>query len=84
MTLFANMEEGMEWIQPDHLVEVLIIPESILTYPLDTHHTTEIVELVIEFIKEDIIHLINHPDNFLLFLDKHVYEYVWISTNINT
>jgi hypothetical protein len=34
------------------------------------------VEPDIEFIKEDTIHLINHPDSFPLFLDKHVYEYV--------
>ena len=76
MMPFANMEVDTEWIQPDRLVEVLIIQESTLTYPLDTHHITEIVEPDIEFIKEDTIHLINHPDSFLLFLDKHVYEYV--------
>ena len=70
MTHFANMEEEWEWILQDHPGEVLITQESIPIYPQDTHRITEIVALDTGFIKGGTIHLINHLDNYLLFLDK--------------
>ena len=75
MMPFVSTEEESEWIRLDRQGGVLIIQESTLTFLLDTHRIIEIVELDIEFIKEDIIHLINHQDSSLLFLDKHVYQY---------
>ena len=75
MTPFVSTEEESEWIRLDRPEGVLIIQESTHTFLLDTHRIIEIVELDIEFIKEDIIHLINHQDSSLLFLDKHVYQY---------
>ena len=72
---FVSTEEESEWIRLDRQGGVLIIQESTRTFLLDTHRIIETVELDIEFIKEDIIHLINHQDSSLLFLDKHVYQY---------
>ena len=70
MMPFANTEEDTEWIR---LVqeEVLTIQESTPIYLQATHRITEIVALDTEFIKEVTIPLINHLDNYLLFLDKY-------------
>ena len=69
---FAKMEEGWEWewTQQDHLEEVIITPENTHTYLQVTHRIIEIVELVIESIKVDIILLINHLGSYHLYLDK--------------
>ena len=72
MMRFAKMEEGWEWewTQQDHLEEVIITPENAHTYLQVTHRIIEIVELVIESIKVDIILLINHLGSYHLYLDK--------------
>ena len=72
MMHFAKMEEGWEWewTQQDHLEEVIITPENTHTYLQVTHRIIEIVELVIESIKVDIILLINHLGSYHLYLDK--------------
>ena len=72
MMHFAKMEEEWEWewTQQDHLDEVIITPENTHTYLQVTHHIIEIVELVIESIKVDIILLIKHLGSFHLYLDK--------------